>query len=256
MNIRAVARRGLAAVLVLFPSRLSGISILMYHSISESRFLADTPRDFDSQMRYIKDAGFRTVFASEVPDLLEQGDTMNTVCITLDDGYLDNYTNALPILERYGLKATIFVISGLVGKHFTNSWGERRDLLRLEDIETMKQSGLIEFMPHSHTHPEFDSLKMPRIEEEILASRSWVRAVTGIESTVFAYPRGKYNDETIDMLKRCGFSAAFGVEPGLARKGMDPFRLPRNSLGAITHKELQVKLSDRLETYLKIKNFL
>lgn len=258
MNVKRALRDAVAQMLMLAPRPLTGASVLMYHSISEPAegFITDTPAAFERHLRFIKEHGYRSVFASEIPALLASGDLAGTVCITLDDGYRDNYQNAFPMLRRYGVKATIFLITGLLGQTYTDSRGTVRSVLSEAQVREMTTSGLVEFMPHSHTHPNLRALDERALDEEIATSRSEIQRLTGTVPTVFAYPKGKYTDETIIALKRHGFSAAFGVVPGIIRLGADPFRLPRNPLGRISEAEFALKLSDRLETYLRLKQFV
>lgn len=247
-----------AAALTLPPTSLSGTSVLMYHSVAEldGGFITDTPEDFERHMRFIKEHGYRTVFASEIPGLLAKGDLANTVCVTLDDGYRDNYENAFPVLKKYGIKATVFVITGLVDGAYTDSRGTTRAIMTEEQIREMAASRLVEFMPHTHTHPDLPDLDAEGIEREVTASKAGIERLTGKQANVFAYPRGKYNGRVIEALKQQGFVAAFGVEPGIVRAGTDPFRIPRIPLGDISDTELALKLSDRLDTYLALKRHL
>src|ERR1700722_16426130 len=151
-----------------FPRRLTGISVLMYHSISDMNTpLAVSPKQFERQMRYIHERGFKTVFASEIPALLATGDISNTVCVTLDDGYRDNYTNAFPILSRYNIKASIFIITGLIGKVGRASESPESPFVSEQEIVEMTQSGLVECLPHSHSHKKLTGLSPQQIAQEL-----------------------------------------------------------------------------------------
>lgn len=255
MSLRKTVRGAIARILLLAPTRLTGASVLMYHSIGEpdGGFLTDTPEQFERHMQFIKERGYRSVFASEIPALLRSGDLANTVCVTLDDGYRDNYDNAFPILKRNGIKATVFLITGILGTTYTNGRGKTTPMVHEAQVREMASSGVVEFMPHTHTHTEVKGLDLAGVERELATSKSEVERLTGKRANVFAYPRGKYDDAAIVALKRHGFEAAFSVRPGIVRSDADPFTLPRNPLGDISDAELALKLSDRLETYLKLK---
>ena len=144
----------------------------------------------------------------------------------------------------------------MLGEIYTDSTGVAREILTELQVREMAQSGLIEFMPHSHTHPDFLSLRGTALEKEIATSKLETERLTGRRACVFAYPKGKYNEETVSVLKSQGFVAAFGVQQGITRRDSDVFCLPRNPLGKVSHSLFKLKLSDRLSTYLSLKHSL
>jgi peptidoglycan/xylan/chitin deacetylase (PgdA/CDA1 family) len=254
MAARTLFRRFFAGFLALFPAKLSGVSILIYHSVSQDGpgFITDSVAGPEKHLRFIKGRGLRTVFASEVPALLAAREG-NAVCVTFDDGYRDNYLHAFPLLKRYGVKATLFLITDLVGGSRSDRFGTVRPMLGEAEIREMLASGLVELMPHSKTHLHLDTLSLEEAEREIAESKEAVEKITGKPSTIFAYPYGDFNPETVGIVKKLGFSAALGVRPGIARASSDPFDLPRNALGEVSRAELSVKLSDRLGAYLAVR---
>ena len=190
-------KRVLMSILSLFPARLSGISVLMYHSVSDSKaFFAVPPKRFEKQMRYIRENGVDTVFSSEIPSRLQNGQLANTICVTFDDGYEDVYKNAYPILKSLAMKATGFLITSEIGGSYTNSEGRSFPLLKRNQIEEMLESGLIEFAPHGHTHRKLHGLDAQEQEKEIISSRDEVKSLTGFDPRVFAYPRGRTTSGT------------------------------------------------------------
>lgn len=257
MALRTALRRTLAAFLTLFPVRLSGVSILIYHSVSPEGpgFITDSPGGFEMHLRSLKRRGIRTVFASEVPVLLLD-DAPGAVCITLDDGYRDNYEYAFPLLKKYGARATIFLSTGFMDGTRTSSAGITRPMLTREQVKEMLASGLVEFMPHTQTHPHLPALHIEAARSEIAESKNAVEQITGKPSTVFAYPYGEYTAQVKEVVRDLGFVSAFGVRPGISRAGSDLLDLPRNALGDVSESEFIVKTSDGLDTYLAIKRFL
>ncbi|MDP3965866.1 MAG: polysaccharide deacetylase family protein [bacterium] len=244
-------KQALISVLSLFPARLPALSILMYHSVSDSdAFFAVAPKKFEQQMKFIRDAGFDCVFASEIPERMHNGKLARTVCVTFDDGYEDVYTNAFPVLKSLGIKATVFLITNQIGGSYTNSEGRTFQLLRREQIEEMRASGLVEFMPHGHTHRKLHGLAPHEQEKEITLSRDTIRNLTGSVPQIFAYPRGRTTPAIAELLKRLGFSLALGVIPGLVRRTSDLYNLPRNAVDAqVDFREFKFKLSGAVEWY-------
>ena len=244
-------KQALISALSLFPSRLSALSILMYHSVSDSgAFFAVAPKKFEQQMRYIRDSGFHSVFASEIPERMHAGKLANTVCVTFDDGYEDVYTNAFPVLKSLGIKATVFLITNEIGGSYTNSEGRKFPLLGRGQIAEMLGSGLIEFMPHGHTHRKLHQLNETEQEKEIVLSRDTIKNITGSEPRTFAYPRGRTTPAISALLRRFGFTLAFGVVPGLVRPDSDQYNLPRNATdNNVGFQEFKLKLSNRITWY-------
>ncbi|MDO8482028.1 MAG: polysaccharide deacetylase family protein [bacterium] len=256
-NIAKPFKQALVSILSLFPARFSALSILMYHSVSDSdAFFAVSPKKFGQQMKYIHDSGFGSVFASEIPARMESRKLARTVCITFDDGYEDVYTNAYPILKSLNIKATVFLITNEIGGSYTNSEGRTFPLLGREQIAEMRVSGLVEFMPHGHTHRKLHQLTESEQKKEIALSRNTIKDLTGSFPEVFAYPRGHTNPAIAEMLKRFGFTLALGVVPGLVRRDSERYNLPRNAVDKnVEFQEFKLKLSDRVEWYSAISRF-
>ena len=244
-------KQALISVLSLFPARLPALSILMYHSVSDSdAFFAVAPKEFEQQMRYIRDSGFDSVCASEISERMQNGKLARTVCVTFDDGYEDVYTHAYPVLKSLGIQATVFLITNQIGGSYTNSEGRTFPLLRRGQIEEMRASGLVEFMPHGHTHRKLHGLTAYEQEKEITLSRDTVRNLTGSVPRVFAYPRGRTTPAITELLKQLGFSLALGVTSGLVRPASDAYNLPRNAVDArVDFREFKLKLSGAVEWY-------
>src|SRR3990167_4829126 len=157
---------GLIAVLVAFGVWLSvvfshyTVPILMYHYVndqepSRSR-LGVSPATFERQMRFLSEHKYNVIPLEELADLIRSGQKIppKTAAITFDDGYLDNYTRAYPILKKYNLPATIFVVINRLGKKMGNdeymSWVQVREL---------SDSGLVTIASHSMNHPNLSEIE-------------------------------------------------------------------------------------------------
>jgi|SRR3989344_1140144 len=254
MTPRSLLKGVIVGALSLMPARLSALSILMYHSVSDSgAFFSILPKEFERQMRYIRDSGLTTVFSSEISQRMTSEKLANTVCITFDDGYEDVYSHAFPVLKQFRIKATVFLITSELGGSYTNSEGSTFPLLSERQISEMRESGLIEFMPHGHTHKKLHKLVESEWMDEIRFSTATIETLTTSRPTVFAYPRGRTTPAIAKGLESSGYTLALGVIPGLVRASSDRFNLPRNAIDRhVSFAEFKLKLSDNLERYLSL----
>jgi peptidoglycan/xylan/chitin deacetylase (PgdA/CDA1 family) len=170
--------------------------LLMYHSIA-----ADTPtgmntppEKFAAQVAWLKKQGYRFCTVSE---LLANPKT-KAVAITFDDGFANNYYQAFPVLKKYQAKATIYLAPDIADI----------DKLSPAQITEMQNSGLIEFGAHSLTHINLSQTPSEQAQQEISGSKAQVAALTGVPCTSFAYPFGRFNDETIHLVQSAGFTSA------------------------------------------------
>ncbi len=215
----------------LLPSR--GVVVLMYHSIgSNDAFFTVSAEEFEKQMRYLIEHKYQVLSIPEMLDLIEAKRTMpkKAVVITFDDGYEDNFSIAFPILKKYGFRAAVFLTTGTISGSRTTSGGVVIPMLNWHQIREMADSGLVEFYPHSDTHPKLDVVNEDALESEIQTSRNIVEKELNTKVTVFAYPYGRYNKLVMQKLRENGFRAAFTVEAGYVSSAVEPLAINRNSV--------------------------
>ncbi|PJA32819.1 MAG: hypothetical protein CO185_01595 [Candidatus Zambryskibacteria bacterium CG_4_9_14_3_um_filter_42_15] len=150
----------------MFP--VSGAVVLMYHSIGENNlFFTVNGGEFEKQMAYLMRENFNVVSLKKLEEYLKKKSIpLKTIAITFDDGYKDNLLNALPVLKKYNFPATVFVMTGDIGKT-RNVRGHDFDMLTQEDILILARSGLIDIEPHSVTHPKLSKLNREEIKVEL-----------------------------------------------------------------------------------------
>lgn len=197
--------------------------VVLYHAVSDTILSDDdalytSPTEFENQMRALKDAGYTTVFADEYGRYTEK-----TVAVTFDDGYENVYTEAFPILKKYGIKATVFLITSERPNHLTDA-----------EIREMVDSGLVLFASHTVNHPDMTTLTYDEMIEELKTSKEDVERVSGQKVTCFAYPHGAYNDDVIRAVKECGYKFAYKTDMD---KG-DIFSIPRIIIWRATTTEM------------------
>ena len=208
----------------------------MYHSVgnNEALFTVSSP-DFEKQMKYLANNNYKVISISTMAGLLRSGQEVSpkTVVITFDDGYEDNYANAFPVLKKYGFPASIFLITGSLVSTRTTSKGTVISMLHWPQIKEMASSGLIEFFPHTHTHPKLNLLPDDKILNEVHVSREIIEKELNEKIDTFAYPYGKSNQKVRDILKQEGFKVAFTVETGPVTAKVDPLLINRNSVDSM-----------------------
>lgn len=192
--------------------------ILAYHSVSAERRdnLAVQPHDFAAQMAWLNRRGYRSLTLAEYlrrPPVHGE----RVVIITFDDGYADNYSQAWPILRRYGFVATIFLVADYVGTEHVFYWDVPKlaapsaaapyRLLTWDQIEAMAAQG-IEFGSHTCTHPELTAVSPAQCAEEVARSRRDLEQRLGAEVVSFCYPRGKLNADVMRQVAQAGYRGA------------------------------------------------
>ncbi len=212
------------------------VPILMYHYISEPPEDADkyrqdlsvAPENFREQMRFLADNGFETIdlydLSLAITDKIEL--PPKPVIITLDDGYRDNYQNAFPILEEFGLKATFFLATEFIDQN-------NEIYLDWPMVEEMVAAGH-RFEPHSKTHPDLTIHDRKFIIWEVQGSRETIAAHVGYLPRYFAYPGGRYNDEVMQIIAELDFWGAVTTLGGAWNGFNDRFEWTRMRVRDVT----------------------
>ena len=217
-----------------------GLPILMYHSVSYNKiFFTVSPESFRKQMEWLYQNKYQVISLKALADIIGRKEeiTRKTVVLTFDDGFEDNYFTVLPILKKYGFPATIFLAVDFIGKEKkSESTGISVKTLNWDQIKEMHKSDLIDFEPHTCSHQELTKISQEETRKEILDSRRIIEDGLSKKCYFFAYPRGKYNQDIMGILKENGFLAALTVNPGRAGKNSNLLELPRQSIDSATGK--------------------
>lgn len=192
--------------------------IIVYHSVDESgSCISIRPQDFEEQMRFIKEKGYKTLTASEFVNMLKRDIPMpdRSVILTFDDGFENNYSVAFPILKKFGLKATIFLTTDYISRKCT--WDKKSDipdlpLLTWEMIKEMSESG-IDFQSHTATHPHLPLLSDNEIRDELRRSRNIIKNKLGKDCNILCYPYAEFDKRVVYILKEEGYESAFAGHP-------------------------------------------
>lgn len=186
------------------------VPILMYHYISVPPEDADeyrvdlsvTPENFRAQMEYLVANGFTAIDLYDLSLAIVNKRELpeKPVIITLDDGYLDNYENAFPILQELGMTATFFIPTEFVDL-------ENPDYMSWAMIEEMASAGM-RFEPHSKNHPDLRERDRDFLIWQILGPRETLEAHIGYTPRYYAYPGGRYDDAVIELVAEMDYWGA------------------------------------------------
>ena len=206
----------------------------MYHEIADpaetkSR-LAVSPAAFAAQLACLRDAGFNTMTAGGISDVLARGDSdlpERTVVLTFDDGYENFYSRAMPLLARYGFTATLFVTSGWLEDAAIGSDVRRPgQMLNVHQVAEAINAG-IEIGAHTRRHPQLDQLPEQLVREELYTSKAWLEDKLSTPIPGLAYPYGYSNASVRRAARETGYRYGFAVRNRLASAASDPFSLER-----------------------------
>jgi peptidoglycan/xylan/chitin deacetylase (PgdA/CDA1 family) len=204
--------------------------VLMYHGVEEVPLdphkLCVTPAKFAEQMTWLAEHGLRGVSMGELLAAVRAGRERGLVGLTFDDGYLNVLDSAIPELLHHGFTATMFIISGLLGK--TNEWeSEGTPIWRLMSAEQVAQVAAagMEIGSHSVTHPRLRGIGEERLRTEVAESRSSLGELLGQPIEGFAYPFGSMDTAARQAVRDAGYLYATAVETPLTDLGI--VALPR-----------------------------
>ncbi len=204
------------------------VPILMYHSVGynnkiQSPYLI-SPEVFEEDLHWLRSGGYTAVFVSDLIAYVDGTGTLpeKPVVISLDDGFLNNRTYVLPLLEKYNMKAVLSVVGS-----FCEQYTRHPDpnpsyaYLTWSDVADLAETGYFEISNHTYAmHTMGERTGCMRRADESVASysaalssdlsllQSMLSQTTGRTPTVFAYPYGAVSDEAVFVLQALGFRAA------------------------------------------------
>lgn len=215
------------------------VPILMYHSIGGSDRLAVRPEAFAEQLAYLAEHGFAPLTFGDLvrrtfDPARRPGLPARPVVLTFDDGYADFHERALPLLDRFGFPATLFVTTGWLrdagpyaaGRPLspTLAWGQ---------IQEIAAAG-VEIGGHGHSHAQLDQLGDRVLGEELRLSRRLLEDRLGRAVPTMAFPYGYSSARVRRAVRAAGYDAACAVANRVAGAGCDVLAVPRLTVRART----------------------
>ena len=207
-------------------------AVMMYHHIGSLPSGADDIRkgltvskeEFDSQVKYLTENGYNILTLGQLDKAIENKKVPEKIAVlTFDDGYDDNFSEALPILKKYKVVGTFFIISSKV---------DTSEYMSRDQIKELAKAGN-EIGSHSATHPSLDKSKGAQLEKEVKKSKEDLEAISETPIISFCYPAGKYNDETIKALSDAGYKIAVTTHGSTGTLATDKLlEIPRYRISA------------------------
>ena len=169
------------------------------------------PSQFRAQLRWLRAAGYNSVTVSEYLAHRRGSRALppRPVMLTFDDGYLSNYDVALPIAREFGYSATVFIVSGMLGR--TNVWDDGQEpLLGINHIRELQSQGF-EFQSHTRTHQRLTEIPPQHARNELAQSRTELEQALGTPVNAIAYPWGRHDQNIERLAKDTGYDGGFAV---------------------------------------------
>lgn len=205
------------------------VAVCMLHSVGNDLTLPDCPANnaiepekLRAVIRLLKEAGYLfTTFGAAFGAGKPSSTAVRRICLTFDDGYVDNYTNLFPILKEEGVAATLFVTNrGETDPHF----------LSVAQIQELDKSGLVEIGGHTASHCFMCHTDIETAQREIKSNKAWLEGLLGHPIVSFAYPRGEYDAVVVRLVKAAGYKCAATMEKHQRKPPTDSFHIHRQIL--------------------------
>ena len=227
------------------------VSIIMYHSVLKSRssdYIVH-PSEFENDLKYIKEKGYETINMTYLINFVYNGKQLpqKPIIITFDDGNYNNLEYAVPLLEKYNMKAVISIVGSYTDTYTkSDEANPNYGYLRWKDIKQLMEDGCIEFQNHTY---DLHSMKNGRkgckkksseslenykkvLTEDLLKLQNEFKENTNYEPNTFTYPYGAISKESLNIIKELGFKASLSCTSGVNHINKDPeclYQLKRNN---------------------------
>lgn len=198
-------------------------SFVMLHSVAENPVDPECanntirPKELEDFIIAMKEFGYTFV---TFRDAIEKGGD-RLVVLTFDDGYVDNYTYLFPILKRQSVPATCFI---------TNRGESSPKFLSKAMVKEMYDSGLVEFGGHTAGHDVLTETSLEEARSSIESNKKWIEEILGEEIVSFCYPKGRENDDIVEVVKAAGYKYAAAMVKKMRPVEADLYRIHRQIL--------------------------
>lgn len=242
---------------------LQQVPVLLYHHIN--RYAGDvvtvTPEVFSRQIRYLHDEGYQSLSADELFEFVAGKRILSgkAVVLTFDDGWLDNYLNAVPLLSHYRMKATFFLVSGRIdaasmqpreetveipdhdiSKRLIAGGSAHRVVISWSIAREMERSGLFRCYSHTVSHRRCAGLDDADLKTELVVSKERIESMLGRSCDYLCWPYGSFDCRAVSSAVQAGYKGFFTTVDGFCAAGSDPDMIKRievsDSLENLQHR--------------------
>ncbi|MBI1863726.1 polysaccharide deacetylase family protein [Candidatus Woesebacteria bacterium] len=232
--------------------RSNKIVIFCYHSIAKDNWAFSVkPKNLEKQMDYMLD-NYESWSLSDLEKYLKGRKklTKNVFIVTFDDGYR-NLLKSIDLFKSKSIYPTVFLLSDKE-KIKRKEISSKKLILKESDILILKSAGW-EIGSHSKTHPNFWKLDENKLEEEIKGSKLNLEKNLNLKVNYFAYPKGKYTKNALNIVKKSGYKLALTVDDNFICRSSNKFLLPRIGIdGTHTFEEFKASFTPSVVTFRNI----
>ena len=228
------------------------LPIVMYHHITKNHLLGDyviTPDELEGDLQYLKERQYHTVVMQDLIDYVYSGIPLpqNPVMITFDDGNLSNYAYALPLLEKYQMKAVVSIVGS-----YTDQFSEKKDesvnyaYMSWEKVSALQATGRIEIQNHTYNLHSYnrgrkgvcrkagESMEEYKtfLSADLKKMQDLMKQNLGAPANTFTYPYGFGNQDSEKVIRELGFQASLSCDKGVNYLTREPnclYRMKRNN---------------------------
>lgn len=218
------------------------VPVLLYHHINNiaGDTVTVTPEVFAGQMAFLRDRGYTTLTVAELLDHISGKcpASQKSILLTFDDGWLDNYLFAYPVLMKYLFRATFFLVTDRVNAVKITSHSDSfpcheeakslikrgeagRVVLGWDLVRRLQCEGLLEFYSHSASHYRCSTLDDSALAAELTTSKAALEAELGKECSCLCWPYGDFDVRTVAAAGSAGYKVLFTTVDGFVETGSD-----------------------------------
>jgi len=241
--------------LVVFKKNDTVSFVSLMHSVSnKNTSLTYSPDKLESFIKYFLSKGFMFISILDI----KKHHYRKAIALTFDDGYLDNYTVLNDILIKYNVPATIYVATGFIDSLFTDSCFNTYKIMNNDQLKELSNNNLITIGAHTVNHKNLIELTKNEQFFEINGSIEYLEQLIGKKIHTFAYPKGKYNNNTLEIVKKLKLhcpTVEYGVY--INDDTVDCARIKRiNITNNLSYIDYILISTGRFNNYLKLKNLI
>lgn len=218
------------------------VPVLLYHHINNNAgdTVTITPCVFAGQMAFLKEAGYRSLTVAELLDHISGNcpAPQKSMLLTFDDGWLDNYLFAYPVLMKYLFRATIFLVTDRVNavkvtlfpdsvpsheeaKLLIGSGEAGKVVMGWELVRKLQSEGQLEFYSHTASHRKCSTLNDAELAAELTISKAVLESELGNDCDCLCWPYGDFDERTVAAAGHAGYKAIFSTIDGFTETGSD-----------------------------------